>query len=163
MLRILAFPLLLLLFLFPIPAIVYARVTLPLQIFASATAETDFELDRHSGPARRQYPGASARAAFGGGSVQRHSLAAVAVFLALIYAYFFDQKVWMRWVLLAATIPIAIAANAARVTLTGVLSEYSAGLAHGAFHLFEGWVLFVVALGLLITVHQLCRNVRRSS
>jgi len=36
----LAFPLFLLLFLFPIPAIVYARVTLPLQIFASATAET---------------------------------------------------------------------------------------------------------------------------
>src|SRR5665213_1264439 len=39
-LKILAFPLLLLLFLFPIPAIVYARVTLPLQIFASTAAET---------------------------------------------------------------------------------------------------------------------------
>ena len=37
--KILAFPLLLLLFLFPIPAIVYARVTLPLQIFASAAAD----------------------------------------------------------------------------------------------------------------------------
>jgi exosortase len=84
-------------------------------------------------------------------------------FLALVYAYFFDRKIWMRWVLLAATIPIAIAANAARVTLTGVLSGYNAGLAHGAFHLFEGWVLFVTALGLLVTVHQLCRNVRRLS
>ncbi len=38
-LKILAFPLLLLLFLFPVPAMVYARVTLPLQIFASASAE----------------------------------------------------------------------------------------------------------------------------
>src|SRR3984957_1632225 len=37
-LKILAFPLLLLVFLFPIPALVYARATLPLQIFASAPA-----------------------------------------------------------------------------------------------------------------------------
>jgi len=66
--------------------------------------------------------------------------------------------VGMRWVLLVTTVPIAIAANAARVTLTGILSEYHAGLAHGAFHLFEGWVLFVVALSLLVTVHLgLCR------
>ena len=41
-------------------------------------------------------------------------------FLSLVYAYFFDQRVAMRWVLLAATIPIAIAANAARVTLMGL-------------------------------------------
>ena len=39
-LRILAFPLFLLLFLFPIPAILYARITLPLQLFASGVAET---------------------------------------------------------------------------------------------------------------------------
>jgi exosortase/archaeosortase family protein len=64
----------------------------------------------------------------------------------------------MRWVLLAATVPIAIAANAARVTLMGILSEYRADLAYGAFHLFEGWVLFLVALALLITVHQLLRR-----
>jgi exosortase/archaeosortase family protein len=67
-------------------------------------------------------------------------------FLSLIYAYFFDRRVAMRWVLLAATIPISIVANAARVTLMGV--------AGGAFHLFEGWVLFVVALGLLVMFHR---------
>ena len=37
----------------------------------------------------------------------------------------------MRWVLLAATIPIAIAANAARVTLMGVIGEYRTDLAQG--------------------------------
>ncbi len=162
-LRILAFPLLLLLFLFPIPAIVYARVTLPLQIFASGSAETilnwiGIPVLREGNILELAHERLSVVEACSG----IRSLLSLS-FLALIYAYFFDQKIWMRWVLLAATIPIAIAANAARVTLTGVLSEYSAGLAHGAFHLFEGWVLFVVALGLLITVHQLCRNVRRSS
>jgi exosortase len=163
MLRILAFPMLLLLFLFPIPAMVYARVTLPLQILASATAETilnwiGIPVLRDGNILELAHERLSVVEACSG----IRSLLSLS-FLALIYAYFFDRKVWMRWVLLAATIPIAIAANAARVTLTGVLSEYSAGLAHGAFHLFEGWVLFVVALGLLIAVHQLCRNVRRSS
>jgi exosortase len=80
-------------------------------------------------------------------------------FLSLTYAYFFDKKVWMRWVLLAATIPIAIAANAIRVTLTGVLSEIRTDLAQGFFHLLEGWVLFLVALVLLVAFHQLVNRV----
>ena len=60
----------------------------------------------------------------------------------------------MRWVLLAATIPIAIAANATRVTLTGLISEYRTDLAEGFFHTVEGLVLFGVSLALLVTFHQ---------
>ena len=37
----------------------------------------------------------------------------------------------------------------------GVLGEFRAALAHGVFHTFEGWVLFVVALVLLIAFHRL--------
>ena len=29
-------------------------------------------------------------------------------FLSLVFGYFFDSKVWMRWVLLLGTIPIAM-------------------------------------------------------
>jgi exosortase len=157
-LKALAFPLLLLLFLFPIPAIVYARVTLPLQIFASASAETvlnwiGIPVLRDGNILELPHERLSVVEACSG----IRSLLSLS-FLSLIYAYFFDKRTGMRWVLLAATVPIAIAANAARVTLTGVLSEYRGNLAHGAFHLFEGWVLFVVALGLLVTVHLgLCR------
>ncbi len=162
-LKVLAFPLLLLLFLFPIPAMVYARVTLPLQIFASATAETilnvlGIPVFRAGNILELPHQQLSVVEACSG----IRSLLSL-VFLALIYAYFFDKRVAMRWALLGATVPIAIAANAARVTLMGVLSEYNAGLAYGAFHLFEGWVLFVVALSLLIAVHQLCVKVRRWS
>jgi len=148
-LRILAFPLLLLLFLFPIPAMVYARITLPLQIFASATAET--VLNWIGVPCLREgnilelsHQRLSVVEACSG----IRSLLSLA-FLSLVYAYFFDQRVGMRWVLLAMTVPLAIVANAARVTLMGLLS------AQGAFHLFEGWVVFVVALALLVTVHRL--------
>jgi exosortase len=80
-------------------------------------------------------------------------------FLALIYAYFFDSKVWMRWALLVATIPIAIAANAARVSITGLIAEYRPELAQGFFHLLEGWVLFMVAGALLILFHHLLNRV----
>jgi exosortase len=162
-LRALAFPLLLLLFLFPIPAIVYARVTLPLQIFASAGAETvlnwiGIPVLRDGNILELPHERLSVVEACSG----IRSLLSLS-FLSLVYAYFFDQRVGTRWVLLAATVPIAIAANAARVTLMGILSEYRAGLAGGAFHLFEGWVLFVVALGLLVTVHQLLRRFRNAS
>jgi exosortase len=157
-LRLLAFPLLLLLFLFPIPAIVYARVTLPLQIFASATAETvlnwiGIPVLREGNILELPHERLSVVEACSG----IRSLLSLA-FLSLVYAYFFDRRVGMRWVLLGATLPIAITANAARITLMGLLGEYRTDLAQGGFHLFEGWVLFAVALSLLVTLHLgLCR------
>ena len=48
-------------------------------------------------------------------------------FLSLVYAYFFDKRVWMRWALLIGVVPIAILANAGRVTITGILSESQSG------------------------------------
>src|SRR5580700_7466436 len=155
-LKILAFPLFLLVFMFPIPAIIYARITLPLQLFASSVAET--VLNFIGTPVLRD--GNVLELANG----QRLSVVEACSgirsllslsFLSLIYAYFFDHKVWMRWVLLAATVPIAIAANASRVTLTGLISEYRPDLAQGFFHTLEGWVLFIVALVLLVAFHQL--------
>jgi exosortase len=157
-LKSLAFPLLLLLFLFPIPAIVYARVTLPLQIFASSAAETALNwmgipVLREGNILELPHQRLSVEEACSG----IRSLLSLG-FLSLVYAYFFDPRVAMRWALLAATVPIAIAANAARVTLMGILSEYRADLAYGAFHLLEGWALFVMALSLIVTVHVgLCR------
>ena len=76
-------------------------------------------------------------------------------FLSLVYAYFFDKRVWMRWVLLAATIPIAILANSGRVTITGVLSEINPELARGFFHSLEGWIIFLIALVMLGGLHLL--------
>jgi exosortase/archaeosortase family protein len=61
--------------------------------------------------------------------------------------------------LLAATIPIAILANATRVTLTGLISEYRPDLAQGFFHTLEGWVLFIVALVLLVMLHQFINRI----
>ena len=70
----------------------------------------------------------------------------------------------MRWVLLAATIPVAIIANAGRVTITGILSEINPELARGFFHSLEGWIIFIIALVLLGGLHLLiCRFTRKRS
>jgi exosortase len=55
-----------------------------------------------------------------------------------------------RALLLAVAIPVAIAINAVRVFLTGFLVYFvSPSLGEGFMHLTEGWLLFVVAFGLL--------------
>ncbi len=154
-LKILAFPLFLLMFMFPIPAIVYARATLPLQLFASSVAETI--LSALGVPVLRDgnvLELASQRLSVVEACSGIRSLVSLA-FLALVYAYFFDRRTWMRWLLLAATIPIAIAANAARVTLMGLMGEVRTDLARGLPHLAEGWVLFVTALALVVVFHRM--------
>ena len=159
MLKLLAFSLLLLPFMISIPAIIYARITLPLQLFASSVAETILNLIGI--PVFRegnllQLPSQTLNVVEACSGIR--SLMALS-FLALIYAYFFDKKVWMRWALLIATVPIAIAANAARVTITGILSEYRTDLAQGFFHMLEGWVLFLVAFVLMIATHGMLNRI----
>jgi exosortase len=154
LLKALAFPLALLPFMIPIPAIVYARITLPLQLFASVVAENVLNLIGI--PVLRDgnvLELASQKLSVVEACSGIRSLLSLS-FLSLIYAYFFDSKVWMRWALLFGTIPIAIAANASRVTLTGILSEIRTDLAQGFFHTLEGWVLFLVAIALLVLFHQ---------
>lgn len=60
---------------------------------------------------------------------------------------------WMRWTVFLVTIPITIFMNSFRIAVTGILVE-SGGAAHteGFLHLFEGWVVFIVAAVLLLGV-----------
>lgn len=151
--RVLLFPLLLLPFMIPLPAVIYNQITFPLQLFASQVAE--FTLDAMGIPVFRDgniLELASQKLSVAEACSGIRSLLTL-TFLSLVYAYFFDTKVWMRWVLLAGTVPIAIISNAGRVTLTGYLSETDPELARGAFHNLEGWVIFAIAFAMLIALH----------
>jgi len=159
-LKILAFPLFLLVFLFPIPAILYARITLPLQLLASSVAETMLSLI--GVPVLRDgnvLELASQRLSVVEACSGVRSLLSLA-FLTLVYAYFFDKRTGIRWLLLASTIPIAIAANAIRVGLTGLIGEYRTDLAQGFLHVLQGWVLFLAALLLLVVFHRVVNRCR---
>jgi len=159
--RALAFPLLLLPFMIPIPAVIYNQITFPLQLFASRVAET--VLGWLGIPVLRDgniLELASQKLSVAEACSGIRSLLSLS-FLSLVYSYFFDKRIWMRWVLLVCTIPIAILANSGRVTITGILSEYDAELAHGFFHSLEGWIIFVIALAMLIALHGLISRIYR--
>ena len=154
-LRILAFPLFLLFFMIPIPAIIYNRITFPLQLLASRAAGS--ALSVFNIPVLREgnvleLP--SQRLSVVEACSGIRSLLSL-TFLSLIYGYFFEGKTWMRVVLFFSTIPIAMLANASRVTLTGILTEYKPEYAEGFFHTAQGWVIFMVALAILIAFHQI--------
>ena len=57
----------------------------------------------------------------------------------------------------------AILANAGRVTVTGILSEWRTDLAQGFFHSVEGWIIFIVAMILMIITHQIINAIYRAS
>ena len=157
----LLFPLLLLPFMIPLPTVIYNQITFPLQLFASAVAERSLEV--LNVPVIRDgniLELASQKLSVAEACSGIRSLLSLS-FLSLVYAYFFDRKVWMRWVLLFATVPIAIIANSARVTITGLFSEIDPSLAEGFFHEAEGWVIFVVALAMLVVTHLLINYVYR--
>ncbi len=153
-LRKLAFPLFLLCFMVPIPAVIYNQITFPMQLFASQIA--GWALSLMGIPVLREgnvLELASQRLNVVEACSGIRSLLSLS-FLSLVYTWFFDKKVWMRAVLLVATLPIAIVANAGRVTLTGLVSEINPELARGIFHYASGWVIFMVALVILVAFHQ---------
>jgi len=152
--KILLFPLLLLLFMIPIPAIIYAQLTLRLQMLASQLGE--MMITWMGIPVLRtgntlQLPSQTLDIAEACSGIR--SLLSLG-FLSLVYAYFTDKRIWMRWALLLATIPIAIGANGVRVALTGLLSEINTKYAQGAYHETEGYIVFIVALAALIITHR---------
>jgi exosortase len=159
--RRLAFPLFLLFFMVPIPAVIFNQITFPLQLFASQVASESLSL--LGIPVLREgniIELASQRLNVVEACSGIRSLLSLS-FLSLVYGYFFETRTWVRAALFVATVPIAILANAARVTLTGVVSEYDVELARGFFHFASGWVVFMIALVILVAFHQGLRFVLR--
>jgi exosortase len=153
--RVFAFPLFLLFFMVPIPAVIYNQLTFPLQQIASSFAET--LIDWTQIPVIREgnilnLPGQSLNVVEACSGIR--SLLTL-TFFSLVYGYVFEKRGWVRTVLFLSTIPITIAANAARVALTGVVSQINPGLAEGWFHEAQGMVIFVIAIAMLFGLHQL--------
>lgn len=145
-LRALAFPLILALFMLPKLAILYDQATLPLQLVASKMAAAMLT--------------AAGAAVIRDGTILdvggHRVLVAEACngiryvlpleFTAVLIGYLFDSRWWMRVVLLAAAIPIAIVANGARVAIAGAIPA----LADGTPHALSGVAIFVLCLAALI-------------
>lgn len=69
---------------------------------------------------------------------------------------------WRSVILVTSAIPIAIVTNALRVSGTGVLTNYfGAKVADGFFHYFSGWIVYLFAFILLLTIGWLMERASR--
>lgn len=156
--RVLLFPWVFLFLMIPIPVIVFNQITFPLQFFASRVAAAI--LETLGVPVLRegniiQLPAMALEVAEACSGIR--SLLSL-VTLAVLYGYFADSKLVRRLILVAASIPIAVLANALRIVGTGLLVQYwDPEKALGFFHEFSGWVIFVVSMALLAGVHRFIR------
>lgn len=159
--RILAFPILFLLLMIPLPSILFNQVAFPLQLVASQVGER--AIAAAGIPVLREgnvlhLPARTLEVAEACSGIR--SLVSL-LFLAVVLGRFTDLGTGGRVLLALGAVPIAIVANAARVAGTGLTAQWiSPAAAEGFFHLFSGWLMFLVAFGALLILQQLLSRVR---
>jgi exosortase len=139
-----------LVFMFPLPDILERELLTPLQRFA--TVASTFCLQLIGLPAYRE--GNSIHLGTMPLSVadECSGLRMLTIFLALSVAVTMvaNRPIWERIVVVVSAVPIALAVNVARITITAILYQVAdAELAHKVFHDLAGWVMMPMALGLM--------------
>jgi len=158
-LRLLAFPLALLLLMIPIPAILFNQVAFPLQLLASRFASG--VLSMVGIPVLREgnviiLANTTLEVAEACSGIR--SLVSL-ITLGILLGYFTESRLWVRWLLALATIPTAIFANGLRVAGTGILAHYwGPEAAEGFFHTFSGWLVFAFAFGMVLLLQWIIRR-----
>ena len=155
-LRVLTFPLALLLLMIPLPAIVFNQIAFPLQLLASHAGEAvigaaDIPVLREGNVLILANTTLEVAEACSG----IRSLISLLT-LGIVFGYFIDSRVWVRTLIALAAIPVAVLANGARVAGTGVAAHhFGEEAAQGFFHEFSGWVVFVVSFVMILAVQRL--------
>lgn len=138
MLRLVAFPIAWLLFMIPLPSIIFYRATFPLQLLASKLAVGILDVLHVPSVCEgnviylAHFTAGVAEACSG-----IRSLMSIFAF-AVLMGYLLNMSVRSRFLLAVAAIPIALGMNAARIAGTGLVGNYvNADWAEGFFHTFR--------------------------
>jgi exosortase len=159
-LKVMAFPILFLLLMMPLPTIVLNQIAFPLQLLASRAGEA--ALASFSIPVLREgnilvLANTSLEVAEACSGIR--SLVSLLT-LGIMLGYFSDPRPWVRTAIALSTIPVAIGANAARVAGIGMAAHwYGPSAAEGAFHTISGWMVFVVAMLLMLAFQRVLTRV----
>jgi exosortase len=156
--RALVFPLAFLFFMVPLPGVIFYAITFPLQNLAARQAAWTLEtldvpvlLDGNIIHLSQISLGVTEACS---GIRSLISLLAGAV----AWAALFLPVGWTMIVFIAATLPITIIANAARVVLTGLIGQYiGVEYASGFFHEFAGLAIYAFAFLCLLATFALLR------
>lgn len=172
-LRLVWFPIAFLFFAIPVSPGIYAGMTMPLQALASrATAAVLSSMPDVHAEVSGIVIDYSYRSHFGQLNVEQacsgmRSLMAIAT-LGVAIAFLGDRPAWHRLVLLVTCVPIAIACNIVRVTITGILHVYAPSetgrllrfewFTGSTPHALFGVIVFLAALGIFMGVGWILEN-----
>lgn len=155
------FPALFLLFCIPLASFLDI-ITVHLRLFASSTA---YELLKGFGADVIRH-GTMIGAADGSFEIDVaepcSGLRSIFALMALTAGYaYFNQPTWLRrGLLFAASVPLAILGNVARILTICLVANYaSTDFATGFYHDYSGYVVFVVAIILMIAVGELISRI----
>lgn len=161
-LKVLGFPLLVLLFAVPLPPFIIRTLTFRLKLLSSEMAV--YMLNLLSVPA------------FGDGNIIDLGVTRLqvvnacsglryllpSVLMALLLGYFVLGRMWKRLLLIAAAGPVTLVSNAFRIAMTGLLIKHvSEEFGQGFLHDFSGWVVYMLSLVLLAVGAWLLRKIGR--
>lgn len=143
----LAFPLVLLLTMVPLPAVLYNRLAAPLQLFASGVATWMLQgigipVFQDGNIIHLSNSSLGVAEACSG----LRSISSLSV-LALVLGYLLNPRLEARVALFLLAIPTAIAVNVLRIVGTALVAEQDPQLAEGFYHTFSGWLVFLVGFG----------------
>lgn len=151
----LLFPLTYLIFMVPLPAIIYSTIAFKLQLLVSVVST---ELIRLAGIAVHRNgnilevssgPLAVEEACSG----MRSIMALLALSALLGYMLYRTRR--RQWLLFAFALPVAVLTNIIRVTATGILAHYfGRQIAEGVLHQSFGWIVFILAFILLYGISR---------
>jgi exosortase len=152
----LALPILYLVFMIPLPAIIWNKIAFPMQLFGSYLTEQVIYLIgipvfREGNVLHLAETTLEVVAACSGlrSLVTMFALSGALSFLSTLSPL-------KKWILFFAAAPIAIFANIVRLTATAILASiYGSDVAQGFLHDFSGIVIFVLGLSMLVGVNSL--------
>jgi exosortase len=159
--RVLALPFLLLATMVPLPLLVFATLSAPLQLFASDIASRAAELAgvtlfRDGNVLQLANISLGIEEACSGLT----SLSSLMV-AGVLFGFLVCRSTWMRTAIMLASVPVAILANIVRVAGTAILSDTEPELAMGFYHAFSGWLVFVGGAIALYTIAQGMRKLEK--
>ena len=71
--------------------------------------------------------------------------------ISFLMAYMYKAALWKRILVFLSAIPITIVMNSVRIAMVGVLvNHWGSSMADGFLHYFEGWIVFMVCLLILV-------------
>lgn len=148
-----------LIFMVPIPYIIYDMVAFPLKLFVTKVSVAFLKLVgvvvMREGNIIMFTSTTFEVADACSGIRSLISLLAIAV----AYAFVIKTSNLRRWIIIISAIPIAVATNALRVIVTGILAQWwGAGAAEGFFHEFAGMAVFLLAMVILVAVGVLVKG-----